>query len=405
MERIKFGVVGLSRGSAFVDAIVKSDDACLWAVCEKNPESMGVLDRCYPIDSKDTLRFDNFDEFLESGVEAVVLANYFDEHAKFAIRCMEKGIHVMSECTTAVTLKECVELCECVERTGCKYMIAENYPFTAANMEMERLVSEGKFGRILYGQGEYNHTLPLDQLIELAPGPTHWRAWMPRTYYLTHSLGPLMYITKQIPVSVSANAVHSDVLETIKDKRRNYDAFAFMDCKTDGGALFHFTGCAHIGSGSRYRIAGEYGGAEHGPGISGLLVSYHNWTVPEGEEQSKVYEPTWAANSELAANAGHGGGDFWTVYNFIQYIKNDIKPFFDVYVGAAMSAVAILGWYSCLSGKTYKIPDFKNVEERNKYRDNDLTPFPGPNGDVVTMPCSTKDAAENWKDLVIPDYE
>ncbi len=405
MAQIKFGVMGLGRGLAFVNAILQSEDACLYAVCDKNPSKLAVMDSNYPQDSKNTLRFDNFDDFIESGVEAVVLANYFDEHARFAIRCMEKGIHVISECTTAPTLKECVELCECVERTGCKYMIAENYPFTASNMEMERLVSEGKFGRILYGQGEYNHTAPMADLVGLAPGPYHWRAWMPRTYYLTHALGPLMYITKQMPVSVTANAVHSDVLETIGDKRHNYDAFSFMECKTDGGALFHFTGCAHIGSGSRYRIAGEFGGAEHGPGIPGLLVSYHSWTVPEGEEQSKTYQPTWATNAELAGKAGHGGGDFWTVYNFIQYIKNDVKPFFDVYVGATMSAVAILGWYSCLTGKTYKIPDFKNAEERCKYRNNDLTPFPDAEGNGVTLPCSSKDAAENWKDLVLPDYE
>ncbi len=405
MEKIKFGVIGLGRGGAFIRAILQSEDACLHAVCDCDPNKFAVLDKESPENTKDTLKFTDFEAFIESGVEAVVLCNYFHEHAKFAIRCMEKGIHVVSECTSAPTLKECVELCECVERTGCKYMIAENYPFTATNMEMERLVSEGKFGRILYGQGEYNHTAPMEELIGLAPGPYHWRAWMPRTYYLTHALGPLMYITKQMPVSVTANAVHSDVLETIKDKRHNYDAFAFMDCKTDGGALFHFTGCAHIGSPSRYRVAGENGGAEHGPGIDGLRVSYHSWTVPEGEEQCRTYQPTWTANAEQAAKAGHGGGDFWMIYNFIRYIKYDEKPFFDVYVGCTMSAVAILGWYSCLTGKTYKIPDFKNVEERNKYRDNDLTPFPDADGNGITLPCSTKDAAENWKDLVLPDYE
>jgi len=71
-----------------------------------------------------------------------------------------------------------------------------------------------------------------------------------------------------------------------------------------------------------------------------------------------------------------------------------------------MSAAAILGWRSCLqNGRTYKIPDFRNPEERNKYRDDALTPFPDEKGEGITLPCSTKDAKENWKDLVLPDYE
>ena len=32
---------------------------------------------------------------------AVMLVNYFYEHAPYAIRAMEKGIHVLSECTPA----------------------------------------------------------------------------------------------------------------------------------------------------------------------------------------------------------------------------------------------------------------------------------------------------------------
>ena len=38
-------------------------------------------------------------------------------------------------------------------------------------------------------------------------------------------------------------------------------------------------------------------------------------------------------------------------------------------------------------GKTYYIPDFKNPEERNKVRDDVLTPFPDENGNV-TLPCA-----------------
>ena len=82
----------------------------------------------------------DYEELLESGLDAVLLCNYFPDHAKCAIRAMERGIAVFSECTSAPTLAECVALVETAERTGSKYMIAENYPFSAAMLEMKRLV-------------------------------------------------------------------------------------------------------------------------------------------------------------------------------------------------------------------------------------------------------------------------
>ena len=54
-----------------------------------------------------------------------------------------------------------------------------------------------------------------------------------------------------------------------------------------------------------------------------------------------------------------------------------------------MSAVAILGWRSCMeNGKVYPIPDFRDKAQRNAWRNDDLTPFPDENGNV-TLPCAT----------------
>ncbi len=298
---------------------------------------------------------------------------------------------MFSECTAAVTMKDCVRLTECVERTGCKYMLGENYPFSAPLLEMERLVKEGTMGRILYAEGEYNHTGPREELKVLTPGKYHWRAYMPRTYYLTHSLGPLMHVTGQMPKQVSAFAVHSEVLQAYDDFRHNHDAFAMMTCMTDGGALFRFAGCAHMGSASGYRFAGEYGSCETGRTLGNQVnLTYHHWCVPEGKRDSQTYTPTFLEHAEDAERAGHGGSDFFTVLNFKKYLLEEETPFFDVYRAVCMSAVAILGWRSALeNGKVYAIPDFRSKAERDAWRDDDLTPFPDENGNV-TLPCATK---------------
>lgn len=88
---------------------------------------------------------------------AAHLCNCFHEHAPYAIKCMEKGISVLSECTTAGTLAEAVELCRVAEKTGAMYMLSENYPFMLFNQEMRKIFRGGSLGKLLFAEGEYNH--------------------------------------------------------------------------------------------------------------------------------------------------------------------------------------------------------------------------------------------------------
>ena len=55
-----------------------------------------------------------------------------------------------------------------------------------------------------------------------------------------------------------------------------------------------------------------------------------------------------------------------------------------------MSATAILGWRSCLNhGENFRIPDFRDENDRKMYENDDLTPFPDDNGEGATLPPST----------------
>ena len=146
----------------------------------------------------------DYDEFLGHDMDAVILANYFHQHAPFAIQALEAGHHVMSECAAAKTLGEAVELCRAVEKSGKVYMFAENCAFTSAIVELRRLYQKGEIGRVTYAEGEYNHAFEPRARLSISPGVRHWRQWIPPTYYNTHALGPLMYVTDTRPVQVNA---------------------------------------------------------------------------------------------------------------------------------------------------------------------------------------------------------
>lgn len=397
-EKIRIGFFGAWRGGSYISLMSKEkDDIEIVAVCDKNADKIennkeGI---------GDAKVFTDFDEFLsygkEHGMNAVFLANFFNEHAKYAIICMEAGMNVISECTAAPTLKECVDLCRCVERTGKKYMLAENYPWMTENLEMKRQIEGGTLGTLLYAEGEYNHSASVEDLHNLTPFKYHWRAWMPRTYYVTHAMGPVMYLTNSMPKYVSGRAAHSELLYQIKDFRHNYDGVGMMFCEMDNGMIARFTGCTAMASDySRYRVCGDKGSVETG-GYTGGKVRrlYESYTKPEGVEDTlAMIEPDLASfgpKAEEAKNAGHGGGDFWIVQIMIDYFRHDVEPFFNVYRSVAMSATAILGWRSALShGENFYVPDFTKEEERRVYENDTANPFPDMEGKGVTIPCATR---------------
>ncbi|MBE6541609.1 MAG: Gfo/Idh/MocA family oxidoreductase [Ruminococcaceae bacterium] len=386
---MRVGVFGTLRGKAYVKAYLKVDGAKLTAVCDCSERS---LDRVRELIDETVAVFNNFDDMIDSGlVDAVVLCNYFTEHVPFAIKAMEKGIHVLSECTPALTMAECVELCRTVERTGCKYMLAENYPFFQCNMEMKRIYDSGKLGRALYCEGEYNHPVTNHTKNGLAPGRLHWRNWLPRPYYLTHSLAPVLYITGNELKAVNCKSIFAP--DNLKGTACMVgDLAAIMLCEMKDGSLARVTGCAAWGGhGNWYRICGEKGNMENvRGGLDKVRVQYDEWNIPEGEEEVQFIDAKWFEDeemNELSVGAGHGGGDYWVAYYFAKYVNEDLEPFFNVYRSVSMSATAILALRSSFNGGVeYKIPDFRNEEERKLWENDHDSPFPDENGNV-TMPC------------------
>ena len=402
MEKIRVGLFGLYMRTEFYMICESFDDVEVVAICDRDKKRVESFFKKYP-DYKGKV-FDNFDDFIDSGLDAVFLLNYFHEHDIFAKIALSKGIHVFSEIAAAPTMKRCVELCEAVEESGCIYCIGENYPFTAAGYEMKSIVRGGTLGRILYAESEYNHLSPAAEMLGRCPGDYHWRRYIPATYYVNHALGPLMYFTEQRPVKVSAFAVQSyDFMENYKFLKCT-DAFGMMNIVTDDGALWRLPGCSRVASPGGTRLCGDKGTVERGRFLGNdIYLFYEDWCVPEGKVRAQRYTPAFKKNAAIANKTGHSGSDYWVAYNFIEAIRTNTQPFFDVYKGCQMAAVGILGWKSILNNsQVYDVPDFIDKEEREKYRDDDLNPFVNSAEDVQTLPSSTKDAIAQGYDVAIP---
>lgn len=391
MKKVKIGVLGAGRGIDVAENFIHLGCEIV-ALCDFNEKrrneglkNLGV----------DVPAFDNFDDFIGQEMDAVILANYFHEHAPYAIKCFEKGIHVFSECISNGTMAEGVELIRAYEKSNSIYMLAENYPQMIFNREMKKICDGGTLGKILYAEGEYNHPISSDDL-EFSKGyvyyTEHWRNFLPRSYYVTHSIAPLMWSTGATPKRVSAVPVYAPFKEEIT-ARRVGDRAAIITTLNDDDSVFRVTGCAAFGAHhNAYRLCGENGQIENLRGMGDkIMLRYNAWSVPEGKEEVNLYEPEWNDNDEDFINqAGHGGGDYIIARMFLDCIREGKQPEhpYDIYSAVAMSSVAILSHRSILNGgKAYDIPDFHREECRKEYENDRQTPFCSTDGSKPNIPC------------------
>ena len=103
-DTIKVGMFGAWRGNSYVSIIGKEDPDVIRivAICDRQADKLEGLEGMEGVKF-----FSDFDSFLDYGksvgMNAVFLANYFHQHAEYAIKAMENGMDVVSECTSAST--------------------------------------------------------------------------------------------------------------------------------------------------------------------------------------------------------------------------------------------------------------------------------------------------------------
>jgi len=376
---IRVGVIGVGRGQSFAQGVSEFVGMKLVALCDQWKERLKQVGKQFGVAT-----YADYDKFLEHDMDAVVLANYFHEHAPFAIKALRAGKHVMSETASNATMAEGVALCREVEKSKKIYMFAENYPFTTVNMEMRRVYRTGEIGRVTYAEGEYNHPGDIRFMNSLAPGIRHWRNWIPSTYYCTHALAPLMYITDTMPVSINSLAIA--VPELTRQLSRRNDPGSVILCRMNNGSVFRLFGLWLPGHSFRYRLHGVHGAMEQTRTTHQLRIWHDEWDAKR-QPVERTYAPAWPEHADLARKAGHGGGDFWTNFYFAEAIRTGRQPYLDVYRGVAMSSVGILAWKSALAdGQPFAMPDFKKESARQAYENDHWSPWPDGVGDGQAPP-------------------
>ena len=208
----------------------------------------------------------------------------------------------------------------------------------------------------------------------------HWRNWIPATYYCTHSLAPVMFITDTRPLRVNGFAVPYDCNDpTVTMTVKRQDTCGPIMLRMDNGAVVKLLQGGLRGHQNFVRIHGNKGLMENcRHGNTGMLrIRREPFDKRKGEPVEKIYAPDFPVHHQKAKKAGHGGGDFFMNYHFADAIRKGRQPYLDVYRGVTMSIVGILAWRSALNDSApLEVPDFRQESARRKYGRDDWSPDP-----------------------------
>ena len=91
--------------------------------------------------------YDDFDEFLKSDIDAVMIFTPHYLHEQYVLAAAESGKHILLEKPMSTTLESCDKMIEATRKAGIKFMIAENHRFLPAHKYIMESVQSGLIGK------------------------------------------------------------------------------------------------------------------------------------------------------------------------------------------------------------------------------------------------------------------
>ncbi len=362
---IKVGIVGV-RGMSVVTAMkAMPNDVKINAICDLSSDALENMKK--QIGDEELKCYRVYEDMLEEAdIDAVVISTPMQCHVPQAILALQAGKHVMCEVTAAVTMDELWWLIENVEKSGKIYMYAENYCYMPEVQLVRQMVKKGYFGEIYYGEGEYTHDCTCIRNWNNKPGwRSYWQMGTRGSFYPTHSLGPVMQCfddDRIVSVASFSPGNHNPY------GLRNDDLTQTL-CQLESGKLVKIrvdTISPRPHNMTYYQIQGTKGCYEAPRGLGDVAK------VAVATEENPDGYSTWRPLSDFndllperfksgaGDNAGHGGGDYYIVADFIEAIKTGKQPELNVYKAAEWTSVALLSQLSVTNnGRIMEVPNFR----------------------------------------------
>jgi predicted dehydrogenase len=368
MAAITVGVLGAARGLTLAGLFDAHPHTTVVAIADSFPTRLSLATEQLP----NARAYHDYEQMLSGSnrPDVVVVASSPADHVRHSCMALEAGCAVLSEVPAAETLEDAQSLVDTVARTGGFYMLGENCNWYGYIRAWKQMLQDGELGDVVHAEGEYIHDLrhvtwsdaggnrisPDDA--DTTPGAVrHWRGNYEPIRYLTHSLGPLLWLMETRCTHVSC----------IGAPPRAHHTIGSPDLQV---ALFRTESDAPIRQTVGFSVPHEPGGQWFG--IYGTKAhvegSRAGWDRPkiyrDGQESNDMTATDSTVSPELTylgGKGGHGGIDAGLVEAFVGAFAADEPPPIDIHTGLDYT---LAGIYAALSaqqgGVQLRIPDTRN---------------------------------------------
>jgi len=364
LDVLRFGIIGaVGRGSGFIRALQANPRAQITALCDIQEEVLAK--RAEELGVKHT--FTDAEKMMDSGeVDAVIVATPMPLHTPQSIMALERGLHVLSEVPAAVSFEEARDLTLAAWRSPAKYMMAENYCYMRPNVIVRHIARAGLFGEMYYAEGEYLHELK--GLNEVTRWRRRWQTGINGNTYPTHSLGPLLqWMAPQRVEAVLCTGSGHHYRDPRGDLYENEDTTLTL-CRLSGGGLVKLrldmlSNRPH--NMAYYSLQGTDGCYEAARGLGDQPKIWLRSRSPDKVEweplenlAAEFLPDHWLNPPPEALQAGHGGGDYWEIQDFIEAIIEDKEPPIGIHQAMDLTLVGLASQASIAEGGQWvAVPD------------------------------------------------
>jgi predicted dehydrogenase len=324
----RVGVVGVYRGGSLGGQLVVFPRTKVVALCDVDGERLAQAGKEFSV--ADRFLFTRYEDFLGAPLDVIVVATPIPLHAEHVTRALDSGRHVLSEVTAADTLEGCERIVSAVKRTGRIYMMAENACYFYFIREWKRWIEQGRLGTLFYAEAEYIHELH-DLIRDPKTGKTFWRVDRPPIHYISHSLGPLLYLMEDRVVKVTCADAGYGMLPDLGRGCLNMEVALF---KTERGRVIKILRSQVAYREPRmhyYSLYGTKGYLENGRGREprGMLFAADEMGKEEGHRviECPISEPGAPADR---LRGGHGTTEYFLIRDFVNALDQGAKPPIDV---------------------------------------------------------------------------
>src|SRR3989337_2265407 len=183
-KKINVAIVGLGFGAEFIPIYKKHPNANLVAICQRTSSKLDEIGNAFEIEK----RYTSYDELLKDpDIDAVHINTPIPDHAIQSIKALRAGKHVACTVPMATTIDECRQIVELVQETGLTYMMMETVVYAREFLFMKELYENGELGKIQFLKASHQQ--------DMDGWPNYWPG-LPPMHYATHSVGPVLGLTR-----------------------------------------------------------------------------------------------------------------------------------------------------------------------------------------------------------------